>query len=231
MIHRRHLLGFAALATLPGAGLAFAQAGPAANGWFSLAGDDGRPVPNLRVPVELAEEVEELPGAVWSGPASVSVTLVEFYDYNCPWCRAAGRDRAALMRADRDLRVGLVNNPILSPGSAQAAKVELAVLRLKGAGTARALGERLFAGSGRVDGPRALDAAAALGLDRSEVERAADGPEVRATLGRQMRLAASIGLTATPSYLVGGAALLGYPGPDTLRRAVANARTCGTVSC
>ena len=236
MIDRRRLLGStAAAATLSlapaSAQVSAAEVGAAANGWFALTSDDEKPVPNLRVPVELSEDVEDLQGAVWGGPASASVTLVEFYDYNCPWCRGANADRAALMRADPDLRVGLVNNPILSPGSAQAAKVELAVLRLKGAGAAYALHEHLFGAPGRIDGPRALDAAVALGFDRAETERVADGSDVRGTLGRQMRLAASIGLSATPSYVVGGAALLGYPGPATMRRVVANTRLCGNVTC
>jgi protein-disulfide isomerase len=105
------------------------------------------------------------------------------------------------------------------------------VLKLKGAGTAHRLTDALFAVPGRTDGLRALDAAGRLGLDRREVERVADGPEIQAMLGRQMRLAASLGIVATPSYVIGGAAVLGYPGPTTLARLVADTRLCGTISC
>lgn len=231
MIERRSVL--AALAALPG----LAAAGPsralaqAANQWFAVTGDDGHPVPNTRAPIELVEEIEDLPGAIWSGPASASVKLVEFYDYNCPWCRAAEAVRDELRRANPDLRVGIVNNPILSPGSAQAAKVDLAVLKLGGAKASYALHQRLFAQPGRIDGPRALDVAAVGGIDRTELERVADGPEVREMLVRQMRLAASLGLAATPSYVIGGAALLGYPGPESLKRVVEATRRCGTIGC
>jgi protein-disulfide isomerase len=231
MIHRRRMLALAgagALGALPGAA---ALAASAANQWFPLTSDEGKPVPNLRVPVELAEEIEDLPGAVWGGPADAAIKLVEFYDYNCPWCRAAYDGVNALLRANRDLRIGLVNNPILSPMSAQAAKVELALLKLKGAATAHKLTDALYAAPGRIDGPRALDAAEKLGADRREVERVADGPDVKATLGRQMRLAASLGIVATPSYVIGGATVLGYPGPRTLERLVANTRMCGTINC
>lgn len=232
MIDRRHILALAGAGVLAASGGAAAPAAEgAANGWFALSSDDGKPVPNLRVPIELAEEIEDLPGAVWGGPANASLKLVEFYDYNCPWCRSAYGQVNALLRQNRDLRIGLVNNPILSPISAQAAKVELAVLQIAGAGKAHALTDALYAAPGRIDGPRALDAAEKLGIDRREVERVADGPDVRATLGRQMRLAASLGIVATPSYVIGGAALLGYPGPRTLERVVANTRTCGTISC
>ena len=231
MIDRRRILAMAGAGALAASAGGTACAESAANQWFALSSDDGRPIPNLRIPIELAEEIEELPGAVWGGPADASLKLVEFYDYNCPWCRSAYGQVNALLKSNRDLRIGLVNNPILSPMSAQAAKVELAVLKLAGAGKAHALTDALYAAPGRIDGPRALEAATRLGLDRRDVERTADGPDVKATLGRQMRLAASLGIVATPSYVIGGAALLGYPGPKALERAVANARTCGTVSC
>ena len=230
-IARRGLLASglgAAAATILRAGPARSQA---ANQWFAVTGDDGHPVPNMRVPVELSDDIEELPGAIWGGNPSAAVTLVEFYDLNCPWCRGAAKSLDELMRQDKDIRVGLVNNPILSPASAQAAKVQLAVLKTKGAAAAHGLMERLFAAPGRIDGPRALDAAVAMGLDRAETERLADGDETRGTLGRQMRLAASLGLVATPSYVVGGAAVLGWPGANSLARIVANARLCGTISC
>lgn len=230
MLHRR-----AALAML-GLGFAGAQAadaaGPsAANQWFPVRGDDGHPVPNLRLPVELAAEVEELPGAIWGGGgANPAVVLVSFYDFNCPWCRAASRDLAALMAGQPDLRVGLVNNPLLSAGSAQAAKVQLALLQIKGAVAAHALYDSLFSAPGQVDGPRALVAASAL-ADRREIESVADSRPIGQMLGRQMRLAASLGLVATPSYVVGGAAILGYPGPKALARIVTDSRTCGTIVC
>lgn len=230
MFGRRGLLKAGAAAAIAlGSGAAWSEQS-AANQWFAVRGDDGHPVPNARVPVELAEEIEDLPGAIWGGPASSSAVLVEFFDYNCPWCRKSAGDVDDLLRG-RDLRIGLVNNPILSPGSAQAAKVELAILKLKGAEMAHRFGSRLFSATGRIDGPRALDVAGNLGLDRAAIEATADGPEIGATLRRQMRLAADLGLVATPSYVLGGAAVLGYPGPKALGRMVANTRTCGTISC
>ena len=226
IIDRRRALGLGAALL---AGPAAAQS--AANQWFALKGDDGHPVPNGRVPVELAEEIEDLPGAIWAGPKDAAVTLVEFYDLNCPWCRGSARAVEALRRINPDLRLGLVNNAILSPGSAQAAKVQLALMRMKDARAAHELRTRLYEQPSRVDGSKALDAAAALGADRSELERLANGSQAGQDLRRQMALAASIGLVATPSYVVGGASVLGWPGETTLARIVANARPCGPISC
>lgn len=231
MIERRTMLSGLMAAVGMAAGRPSRALAQAANQWFAVTGDDGHPVPNMRAPIELVEDIEELPGAIWSGPPSSAVKLVEFYDYNCPWCRAAESVRDELRRTNPDLRVGIVNNPILSPGSVQAAKVDLAILKLKGAKASYELHQRLFAKPGRIDGPRALDVAAAGGFDRTELERVADGPEVREMLGRQMRLAASLGLAATPSYVIGGAALLGYPGPESLKRVVEATRRCGTIGC
>ena len=235
-LSRRNLFRLAGGAALAAGAARSAFAAPtdgsAANQWYPVTSDDGRPVPNLRAPIELTSELEEMPGVIWGGGgASPAVTLVEFYDYNCPWCRKVTSDISTMMAANPDLRVGLVNNAILSLQSVQAAKVELAVLKVKGAKTSHALHQRLFSLTGRVDGSRALDAAAELGCDRAEIEKVADEPETGAILKQQMRLAASLGLMATPSFIVGGAAVLGYPGPKSLAQIVGATRTCGTITC
>jgi protein-disulfide isomerase len=81
---RRHvlraLLGTGLLAAAPGR--AFAQP---AEPWFDVLDDDGRPMSNLRLPVELTDEIELLRGVIWTGASDPDVTLIEFYDYNCPW--------------------------------------------------------------------------------------------------------------------------------------------------
>lgn len=228
MIDRRMFLaaGATVLAS-PAAG----TAGSAANQWYPVRGDEGQPVPNLRAPAELVEDIDDLKGAIWAGPASNSVQLVEFYDYNCPWCRAADAARDQLRAARSDLRVGLVNNPILSVASAQAAKIDLAVLLKYGAAASYTLHKKLFSRPGRIDGPRALETVAALGHDRQEIEKIADSRETGALLRQQMQLAASLGINTTPSYVVGGAVVLGYPGPKSLATIVSNAASCGSIAC
>ncbi|ACL62121.1 DsbA family protein [Methylobacterium nodulans] len=199
--------------------------------WFPLTGDDGRPVANTRLPGELASEIAELPGITWVGSAEPAVTLYEFFDFNCPWCRAAARDLSGLHAASPTLRIGLVHNPILSPRSAQAAKVALALQRRAGSGAAFALYGALLGRSGPIDGPRALEAARDLGHDRAALEAEADSDLVGRALAGQMRLAANLGLSATPSYVVGTTALLGHPGGRTLARVLAAVETCDSVLC
>jgi len=88
-------------------------------------------------------------------------------------------------------------------------------------------------GGGGIDGPRALDAAAGLGLGlvRPELEEASRAPDVAEALITQMRLAASLGMTATPSFVMGGTGVLGYPGPRTLAQMAATVRSCGQIVC
>jgi protein-disulfide isomerase len=199
--------------------------------WYRITGEDGRPVPNLRLPVELTARIDDLPGIMRVGSGSPDVTLAEFTDFNCPHCKRAARDVHAIVSADRNLRVVLVNNPILSPMSAQAAKVALAVFALQGAKTAYELRMRLFAQRGMVDGLKALELADALGLRRAEVEAMADSQKIGSALTAQMKLAAALGFAATPSFMIAGAGLLGHPGRKALERIVASVRACDRIVC
>lgn len=198
---------------------------------FPVDNDEGRPVANMRLPGELTGQIPDLRGITYAGPREAEVTLYEFFDYNCPWCRKAAADLGALTASDPGLRVGLVHNPILAPDSAQGAKVVLAVQRRLGSAAALGVHAALLATPGRIDGPRALDAAARTGLTRAEVERTGDGEAVRLALRAQMRLAADLGLSATPSYVLGNTGILGHPGPRALARMIAAARRCDRIAC
>jgi protein-disulfide isomerase len=124
-----------------------------------------------------------------------------------------------------------VNNPILSPQSVEAAKVEIAVTKMQGKAMAARLHETLFARRGVIDGERALDAAESLGVSRSEIAEAARAADVAEALDAQTGLAASLGMAATPSFVIGGTGVLGYPGPRTMARMTASARQCGQIVC
>ncbi|MBM1171543.1 DsbA family protein [Microvirga arabica] len=227
---RRRILQGAALALLAPSSFTAAQA-QSGEGWHPLKGDDGKPVANARLPVELTGEIEHLPGVIWVGSKSSAVTLYEFYDYNCPYCRVAAKDLHALVRKRPELRLGLINNAILSLGSMQAAKVELALLLLKGPVVAYDFHQRLFAMSGTNDGQRALKLAEDLGVPRRQIEPTADSKKVGGMLREQSSLAANLGLAATPSFVAGGVGVLGYPGPRTIGGIVAALDRCGEVVC
>jgi len=227
MLDRRQLL--LTFAALPALAVAGAKAASDDAYQFALKDDAGAPLPNYRLPSQLT--TQGLPGVLWAGSASPDVTLVEFFDYNCPFCRKGAKDIDGLVKRDPDFRLGLVNNAILSPGSAQAAKVMLAVLKLKGPELAYQLHVRLLTKRGPADGPSALDLAAELGLDRALVEGTGDSQAVIDMLREQTRLAASLGFAATPSFMIEGVGILGYPGARSMGRIVASARKCERVVC
>lgn len=215
------------------AGLALA--GPAAAQSYgqrvAVTGDDGRPVANSVLPGEITGQIPALRGVTYAGPKDAATTLYEFFDFNCPWCRKAAADVIALHDGDPTLRIGLVENPILSPESAQAAKVMLAVQRKLGSNAAFGFYRTLLSKPGRIDGPGALAAASALGLSREEVETIADSDEVRLALKSHMRMAADLGLYATPSYVLGNAGILGHPGAKSIAKMIASSRRCDQLAC
>ena len=226
---RRFLLASASLAA--GAGVAGTAGAQGYGQAFKVDSDEGRPVANMRLPGEIVGEIPSLRGVTYVGAVDAATTLYEFFDYNCPYCRKAAADMASLTESDPALRIGLVNNPILAVQSAQAAKVALAIQRKLGSAAAWSLYRTLLAKPGKIDGPTTLQAAAKLGVPSAEIESIADSEEVRLALKAQMRMAADLGLSATPSYVLGNTGLLGHPGPKALARMVAATRRCDQIAC
>lgn len=198
---------------------------------FKVDNDDGRPIANTRLPGEIVGEIPALKGVTYVGAREAEITLYEFFDYNCPYCRKAAIDMTSLAASDTALRIGLINNPILSPQSAQAAKVALAIQRKMGSAAAWTLYQKLLARPGRIDGTGALQVAVTLGVPASELETIADSDEVRLALKAQMRMAADLGLVATPSYVLGNTGLLGHPGAKSLARMIGAMRRCDQIAC
>jgi protein-disulfide isomerase len=196
---------------------------------YDLIGDDGKRVANYRLPSELS--MTGLPGIIWTGCAAPDVILAEFFDYNCPYCRKAAADLDAIVAKDSTLRLGLINNAIIGLGSVQSAKVQQAVLKLYGPKRAYDFHKAMFAHRGGNDGPAALDMARSLGLDREKIEAAADGDDVSSVLKQQVKLASGLGFYATPSFMLNGVGILGYPGAQSTGRMLAAVRTCDKLAC
>jgi protein-disulfide isomerase len=196
---------------------------------FQLQSDAGAPLTNQRVPSDL--DPANLPGAVWAGSSSPDVILVEFFDYNCAFCRGAVLQLDALVAADRNLQLRLFNNAILAPGSVEAAKVQQAVLRANGPHVAYAFHKALLSIRGPADRASALETARGLGLQMEPVLAGLDLPRVAAVLERQLASAKTLDLTATPSFVVDGVEILGWPGPKEVASIVRSVRACDEPVC
>jgi protein-disulfide isomerase len=199
--------------------------------WFPIKGPDGRDVMNFRVPVELETEISELDNAFFIGSADADVTLIEVYDSNCGYCKRAADDVKLMVEADPDLAVSFINAPSLGLPSVQAARVEYAVKLVGGADKVRAFHDRSMHARGVFDGPRALEVARDLGLNADEIEQVADKPETGQVMVQAVRLANSTNLSATPSWLVAGVAIIGWPGRPTLEAIVRSVRECDKPVC
>jgi protein-disulfide isomerase len=198
---------------------------------YPIKADHGSPVANTRVPAELLNAIEQLPGTVTIGERNGDVTLVEFYDLNCPFCRKAASDIADIIRADKGLKLILVSFPVLSVASIEAARVELAVGQQIDPARFYDFHRKLYAGRGVVDGARALAVASQSGLDTRKLVEMANRDDITNVMKSHVRLGDALGLSATPSFVIKGVAILGYPGRKALESIIQSARRCGSVVC
>lgn len=158
------------------------------------------------------------------------VTLVEFFDYNCGYCKRAYGDMAELLKEDPKLRIVLKEFPVLGQGSIEAAQVAIAV-KLTDEAKYGDFHQKLLGIQGRANGAAALKVAQDLGLDMDAVKKNMDSSEVGATVEEVYTMANTLGLTGTPSYVIGSEVLVGAVGYDTLKDKIKSMRTCGETSC
>jgi protein-disulfide isomerase len=204
------------------------QFGPAQ---FAIKDEDGDPISNHALAAAQVAQVARLPGLIAVGPANADVTIYQFYDLNCPFCREASADVDKLIREDTALRLVFVPYPVLSVPSIEGARVELALHELASPVTFLEFHRKIYAGRGIIDGARALAAAGELGIDPQRIVKIANEPRITETMRTHARIGGALRLVATPSYLIAGVAILGHPGLQPLRKLVADVRACGKVVC
>ncbi|HYW64340.1 MAG TPA: DsbA family protein [Bradyrhizobium sp.] len=180
---------------------------------------------------EHAQAIFSSPRGVTIGNKDGDVTFVEFFDYNCGYCKRAMTDMLELMKSDAKLKVVLKEFPVLGPGSVEAAQVAVAV-RMQDPTGKKYLDfhQKLLGGRGQADKARALAAAKEAGVDMAKLDKDIASPEVRATLEENYKLAESMGMNGTPSYVIGKQVVVGAVGVDTLREKIGVAR-CGKATC
>jgi protein-disulfide isomerase len=178
-----------------------------------------------------ASTIFNSPRGVVLGNKDGDVTFVEFFDYNCGYCKRAMADMLDLMKTDPKLKVVLKEFPVLSPGSVEAAQVAVAV-RMQDPGGKKYLDfhQRLLGGRGPADKAHALAAAKEAGLDMARLEKDLASPEVKATIDENFKLAEAMGMNGTPSYVIGKQVVVGAIGLEGLREKIGLAR-CGKVTC
>lgn len=217
------LLGLMALPTAPTA--------RADEGQFPIVADDGSVIANHSVPPELVERIEMLKNIVVVANPKGKVTLYEFYDFNCPYCRRASLDLAELTQTNKNVRLVLVPFPVLGIPSILAARVEYAVAKMASPEDFYKFHHLVYAGRGTIDDQRAFAAAKEIGLESVEVRKIASEDQFATVMKEHLRVGDQLGIQATPGIVVGGVAIVGYPGKKALTAVVNAVAKCGTVMC
>jgi len=178
-----------------------------------------------------AQTIFNSPRGVVLGNKDGDVTFVEFFDYNCGYCKRAMIDMLDLMKADPKLKVVLKEFPVLSQASIEAAQVGVAV-RMQDPTGKKYLDfhQKLLGARGTADKAHALAAAKEAGLDPAKIEKDLTGPEVRATIEENFKLAEAMGMNGTPSYVIGKQVVIGAVGLESLKEKIGIAR-CGKATC
>jgi protein-disulfide isomerase len=167
------------------------------------------------------DEILNDPAAPVGGNPDGDVTLVEFFDYNCPYCRRVAPTVAEIIAADADLRVVYKEFPILGPGSTFAARAALAAQRQ---GKYAPLHDALMGARESLDEAQVLEIAEVVGLDTERLQRDMADPAIQDAIARNLQLANALGITGTPSFLVGESIVPGAVDRGTLEGLIARAR-------
>ncbi len=176
--------------------------------------EDGKRLAGIRSEVE-----NPFPGAVLGNPSG-KLTLVEFSDFACGYCRKSVEDVKALIAANPDLRVVMRELPILSPESTEAARMALAAARQ---GKYPAFHDALFA-AGRPSAQSIEAAARVAGLDLARARADIASPQIAAEIERNMDFARQLGFQGTPSWIVGEDIHAGAVGKEELAKSIEKAR-------
>lgn len=182
------------------------------------------------VTAEKARLIDPATSVIVGNPQG-DVTLVEFMDYNCGFCKRALDDVRALAKEDPKLKVVIKDFPILGPDSVEASRVAIAVKNQLQGVKYFDFHNKLMATKGRVNGAKALEIAKESGADVERVKKEMDGPATRAVIEDTVALGDRLGLTGTPAFIVGDEVVFGAVGPGPLKVKIEAIRKCGKTSC
>ncbi|HEY0836395.1 MAG TPA: DsbA family protein [Azospirillum sp.] len=167
------------------------------------------------------QKIFQDPASPVGGNPQGDVTVVEFFDYQCGYCKAVVGDVATLLKSDGKVRFVYKEFPILGPASLTAAKAALAA---RAQDKYEPLHNALMAHKGQLDDAKIYQIAASAGLDVERLKKDMATPEVEQALGANHALAEALGIRGTPAFVVGNELVPGAIKLDEMKRLVAQAR-------
>jgi protein-disulfide isomerase len=175
-----------------------------------------------KVLVERRQDIFEDPNAPVAGNPKGDVTLVEFFDYRCPYCKQVAPAIEALLGEDKQLRVVYKEFPVLGPDSVTAARAALAARKQE---KYEALHQALMGMRGQITEAAIFNAAKSAGVDVERLKRDMAAPEIDQMLQANHRLAAALDISGTPGFVIGDEVVPGAVSVDALRQLIAAARS------
>ena len=170
---------------------------------------------------ERASELYHSPEDLVLGNPSGEVTVVEFFDYNCGYCRRALPEVEKLLRSNNDARVVIKEFPVLGQGSVFAAKAALASAQQ---GKYAAFHHALNAAKTNLNEASVLQIAAEVGIDTGQLRKDMQSETVARVLSKNRAIAQSLSINGTPSFVIDGVVLQGYASYKTLAEHIAAPR-------
>jgi protein-disulfide isomerase len=165
------------------------------------------------------------------GNPNGKITMVEFFDYNCGYCRKALGDLTKLIKDFPELRVVLKEFPVLGPQSVEAAQVASAYARQASGDKYWDFHQKLFSLRGQIGKAQALAAARELGADMDRLEKDMKAPDAMAGVQETMGIADKLSLNGTPAWILGDEVVVGAVGYSELKGRLTNMQKCGKITC
>ena len=167
------------------------------------------------------EELEQDPTSPVLGNPKGDVTIVEFFDYRCPYCKVTAPTLQTLVGQDPKIRLVMKEFPILGKESVFASRIALVV---KKHGKYAEFHQAMFALKTKVDDAQTLEVVKSLGLDPVQIQKEADGSDIDAIIKHNYDLAKELNLNGTPAFVIGDTLLPGAVELKDFQDAVATAR-------
>jgi protein-disulfide isomerase len=168
------------------------------------------------------DELLANPHAPVGGNPKGDVTVVEFFDYRCGYCKRAAPTMKRLVEQDRNIRVVYKEFPILGPESVFAARAALAA---RGQGKYVVFHDALMGAEEALNDESIMNIAAGVGLDTAQLRKDMDSAEIAAHVRRNLMLAQRLGVSGTPAFIIGDQLVPGAADLSSLQRLVAQARS------
>ncbi len=179
---------------------------------------------DLLLVAEHADDIFEDGYSFVGGNPEGSVTMVEFIDYQCSYCKRAHSEVKSLIAADGDIRYVVKELPILGPASLLAARASTAVLMTQGADIYEAFNDTLMGFQGQLNEPIIKGLARRSGVDVDLMLATMDSEDVTERLADTRRLADTLEISGTPAFVLGTRMIRGYVQQDTMTAVVAAER-------